>query len=124
LLHDDRNRVGVAPRTVVAIGATVRSSVTGKVDGDDRQSERDDDRVPRVRVLTAAVQEHQLGIAASPYQHAHELVGVDLDLAPFDADVARPEHADLLRVLGEQCELVVGRVILLSNDSGHADSST
>ncbi len=66
--HQFRNGVRVLPRPVVTVGTTVRMSVTGEVDGDGRAVEGEHDRVPGVRVLGTAVQEHKLRIVLAPTQ--------------------------------------------------------
>ena len=53
-----------------AVAAAVGVPVAGEVDGDERAAQRHGDGVPRVRVLRAAVQEHELGLAVAPHERA------------------------------------------------------
>src|SRR5262249_14917302 len=85
-----------------------RMAVTGQIERDKGTAERQCDRVPRVRVLRTAVDEHRFGIAVAPDQRADLLPVPHLDRRAFDMRIAAPLDPELLRVLGEQCELVVG----------------
>ena len=65
-----------------AVASAVGVAVAGKVDRDERAAQRQRHRVPRVRVLRAAVQEHELGIGVAPDERAQVPAGLDLDLTP------------------------------------------
>ncbi len=53
--------------------------MAGQVNGDRRAAERGDHQVPGVRILPAAVQEHQLRLGRAPDQDAQLLMPLDLD---------------------------------------------
>ena len=91
------------------VGAPVRPPVARQVDRDRGTPEREHQRVPRVGVLPAAVEEDELGIAVTPHEHADELVGRHLEVPTNGGEARRPGQADLVGVLGEHRELVVGR---------------
>src|SRR2546421_1419287 len=81
--------------------------VSGKVERGDRTVERECDRVPGVRVLGAAVQEHELGRTPAPHERGDRLIDADGDLDAADVGRTSPRDAELVGVLAEQAELVV-----------------
>ncbi len=81
--------------------------MSGKVDRHERAVERQRDRVPRVRVLRAAVEEHELGVALPPDERAQVPSAFDRDLLAANVGGAVVREAELLGVLVEQRELVV-----------------
>ena len=101
-----------------AVGPAVGVAVAGQVDGEERAAERERDGVPGVRVLRAAVHQHQLGLpgAGAPEQAGHRAAGVHLDLDALDVGRAVIGDAVFGGVLVEQAELVVG------NQPRHATS--
>ena len=66
------------------IVAVRRVPVAGKVDRDERTVERERDGVPGVRVLRAAVQQHELGRRRAPTQRADLVAAADVDRDPLD----------------------------------------
>ena len=62
---------GVLARPVGVIGSMGGVAVTGEIDGNERALQRQAHGVPRVRVLCASVEQHQLGRARTPAQRAH-----------------------------------------------------
>ena len=62
--------LGVGLEADDALAAAVGVAVAGEVEGDERPPERHRHRVPGVRVLRAAVEEHELGRAVAPHQRA------------------------------------------------------
>ena len=104
---DLSDRVGVAPRAVVAIGPPTGVTVAGKVDGDRRSAEQCEHAVPRVGVLATAVQEDGLRRAGTPDEHAQLIAVGGLDGAPLDGDRAGPGNTELDGRVGDQRHLVV-----------------
>ena len=83
-------------------------AVTGKVDRDQRRrAQSHGNRVPGVRVLRTAVQQHQLGLAVTPDQRAQPPSRLDLDVLAAHRRRSVVRQAVLVRVLVEQAELVV-----------------
>src|SRR5262249_14917265 len=77
-------------------------------DRDQRAIERQRDGVPGVRVLCAAVDQHELGVAGAPHERAHPTArAVDDDLFAPDDGASPPRDAELLGILVEQAELVI-----------------
>ena len=70
-------------------------------------TERDDDAVPRVGVLSAAVEEDELGRTAPPADGAQRLAAGECQLFPSRAERSGPVDAHLGGVLGNEGEFVV-----------------
>ena len=68
--QDGPQRLGVELRPVVAVLAPCGAPVSGQVDRQRGQAEAQDDGVPGVCVLPAAMQKHHLGWLISPFQPA------------------------------------------------------
>ena len=62
--------IGVGGRAVVVVVPPGRVAVAREVEGDERAAERQRHRVPRVGVLGAAVEEHELGRRRRPTRSA------------------------------------------------------
>ena len=76
----ERDRVLGGPvRVVVAVR---RVPVAGQVERDERPVERERDGVPGVRVLRAAVDQHQLGFTVAPDERADLLAAAHVDRDP------------------------------------------
>ena len=91
-----------------------RVAVAGQVDRHERTTERERDGVPGVRVLGAAVDEHDLRLVGAPAQRTDVTGGVrvgsaglDEHLDPFDGRHLGDVEVELGDVLVEQPELVV-----------------
>jgi len=83
--------------------------VAGEVDRHQRHAERERDRVPRVRVLRAAVQQDDLRRRAgvAPQERAQLPPVGQVDVPALDRRRARPRESDFLGVLVQEPELVV-----------------
>jgi hypothetical protein len=82
-----------------------------KVDGNEGTVEGEGHGVPRVRILGAAMEQHDLGRARAPHERA-DGAGRGLDVDASNGGVAAPRNAELLGVLVKQAELVVaGRTV-------------
>ena len=79
-----------------------------EVQRDERPAEGQRDRVPGVRVLRAAVNQHELGFTVAPDERADLLAASHVDSDPRDRRIAAPRDVELGGVLPEQAELVVG----------------
>ena len=90
------------------LAGAVGVAVTGQVDGEQRPTEGQRDRVPRVRVLRAAVEEHELRLTAPPSQRAERSTDLDLDPLPRHDGRTVERQPVLGGVLVEVRELVVG----------------
>ena len=99
---------GVAPHAEAAVGRSVGVAVTRQVDRHERSSERHRHGVPGVGVLGAAVQQHELGRRLTPHERAEPATRRHLDLGPPDDRRAVVGESELLGVLVEEPELVVG----------------
>ena len=97
----------VLPRAVVAVAAPVGVPVARQVDRQRRTVQGDDDAVPGVRVLPAAVQEHELGLGRAPSDDAQRLPRFQRAARSLRHVPARPGDGHLGCVLGDKCELVV-----------------
>ena len=82
--------------------------MAGQVDGDERATERQRDRVPRVGVLGAAVDEHHRRRPVAPHERAHLPAALDGHRLPPHDRRALVGDAELGGVVGEHAELVVG----------------
>ena len=82
--------------------------MTGEVDRHQRTIERERDGVPRVRVLRPAVEQDDLRSAVTPDERAQGAVAGYGNPNSFDHRRSRPREVELLGVLVEQGELVVG----------------
>src|SRR5436305_7956013 len=81
--------------------------MTGQVDGHQGTAQRHRYRVPRVRVLATAVEEHQLRVAGPPHQRTQPAAIPDLhELAPHRWRAVERQPV-LLCVFVKQPELVV-----------------
>ena len=96
-------------------------AVTGKVHCQRRLTQTDDDGVPGVCVLPAAVQEDHAGRCAAPAQRADSAFAA----AGFDALGLgeRTRRAGLFGVLGQQRELGESDQFVIG-DLGHAPDTT
>ena len=92
-----------AGRLVRAVGVTVPR----QVDRDQGTVDRHRDRVPGVRVLRAAMEEHVLGFFGAPHQRAELATVTQLDEHAPDRRRTVVGKPELFRVLVEQTELVV-----------------
>ena len=90
-----------------SLPASVGMPVPGQVDSDQRAGQGQGNRVPGVRVLSATVQEDQLGIGRTPHDGA-QLAPVTQfhGLAPHSRPAVE-RQAELLGVLVQQAELLV-----------------
>jgi hypothetical protein len=94
--------------------------VTGEVDRQRGAPEREHDAVPRVRVLTATVEEHDLGFALAPHDRADALAVGDLDVDAARGERDRAVEPELGRVLVQEPELVVWLGVDRGACDGHA----
>ena len=103
----DRVRLGPEGAVVAAVGV----AVVRQVEGHQGPVERQRDRVPRVGVLRAAVQEDELRRAVAPHQGAQ--LPARLHLRPDPAHDRRPVvgEPELPGVVLEVGELVVGHPV-------------
>jgi hypothetical protein len=85
--------------------AAAEVAVAGQVERDQRAAERERDGVPGVRVLAAAVQQHELGLGPSPDDRADFLARRREGLAP-DSRRAGKRQPRLGGIIGEQPEFV------------------
>ena len=81
-------------------------AVAGQVDREERPPESERDRVEGVRVLGAAVDEHQVGLVLAPAKAAQLAKAVDRDEEALDRG-SRTGETPLDQVLVEERELVV-----------------
>jgi hypothetical protein len=95
-----RDGVGVVPRRVVAVLTPAGMAVTGQVHGQRRLTKANDDGVPGVCVLAAAVQKHDPRGSGAPTQRADSAVR----RVGFDPLYLRQRtrNTGLLRILGQQ----------------------
>lgn len=82
-------------------------TVAGQVDGDQRLAETQSDRVPRVGVLRAAVNEHQPWLTGSPLEKTHRATVGQHVFHPRDPRIGRHTECVLGDVLVKETELVV-----------------
>ncbi len=97
-------RLGVELRPVVAVLTPRGAAVPGQVDRQRGHAEAEDDGVPGVGVLAAAVQEDHLRGIGTPLDGA-DVAGVDA----LDGG-QRARRTDLFGVLGQQGEFVAAHV--------------
>ena len=89
------------------VGRGIAVAVARQVDRDERPVERQRHRVPRVGVLGAAVDQHDLGWALAPHQRAEVAAIGQGDRLPPHRGRPVVGQADLGGVVGEVGELVV-----------------
>ena len=91
--------------------APVGMAVAGQVDGDKGAAQGQAHGVPRVRVLRTTVEQHQLGPLGpgpSPDQGAEAAAPLHLHRATLHLGGAVPRQAELLGVLAQHPELLIG----------------
>ena len=99
--------VRVRAHVEAAVRAGVRVSVSGKVDRDERTTQRERNSVPGVGVLAAAVEEDQLSRSFAPDQAAEMATVAAVDTPARHRRWTVVWDAELRRVLVEHRHLVV-----------------
>jgi len=118
LVERGDDSVGVVGRVVPAVGATVAVTVAGKVDRQGLPIEREQHGVPRMGVLRAAVEEHELAGCCTPAQRTQDAPVVEHEPATGNDETRRPFDAVLGAVLVEVRELVVDESVVIGTGSG------